>query len=88
MKIKSVAPMSDYRVLVSYENGLQCILDVKPWINGDWYGELHDVEYFNKVRPHTLLGAIEWPNGQDIAPEDIIQFGVKISEPQNALYSA
>jgi hypothetical protein len=48
-------------------------------MDGEWYLPLKNVEYFNQVRPHSLAGAIMWPDGQDIAPEDILEFGKRIT---------
>ena len=87
-KIISVRPMDDYHVFLEFADGMTRTLDVKPWIRGNWYGELANVEYFKKVRPHEFPGAIEWPDGQDIAPEDILKFG-KVCNPREAVaYSA
>ena len=76
--VSSVEPLQDYHVLIKFKDGTARELDVKPWIRGNWYSKLADIEYFKKVRPHELRGAIEWPDGQDIAPEDILEFGKKI----------
>ena len=77
-KIIDAQAVGDYCVRMEFEDGSVRVLDVKPWIRGDWYGKLSDVEYFRKVRPHSCPGSIEWPDGQDIAPEDILEFGIKV----------
>ena len=77
-KVIAAHPMMDYRVLLEFEDGTVRLLDVKPWMDGEWYTHLKDIRYFNQVRPHSLSGAIMWPEGQDIAPEDILEFGKRI----------
>ena len=79
-KIIAVHPMAEYRVLLEFEDGTVRLLDVKPWMDGEWYIHLRDKKYFSQVRPHSLSGAIMWPEGQDIAPEDILEFGKRIYE--------
>lgn len=78
-KIVAAHPMMDYRVLLEFEDGTVRLLDVKPWMDGEWYLPLKNVEYFKQVRPHSLSGAIMWPDGQNIAPEDILEFGKRIT---------
>ena len=45
-------------------------------MQGKWYGELLDIDYFRTVRIGG--GSIEWPNEQDVCPdclyEDSIPF--------------
>lgn len=85
-KIIAAHPMAEYRVLLEFEDGTVRLLDVKPWMDGEWYIHLKDKKYFSQVRPHSLSGAIMWPEGQDIAPEDILEFGKRVHDleiPQN-----
>ena len=63
----AVAPMSNYRLLVDFSNGERRIFDVKPYIKGDWFGELKDTSVFNQVMIAGL--SVEWPDGQDICPD-------------------
>lgn len=67
----SVLPLPDYRLLVEYETGEHKIFDVKPYISGDWYGELADVDTFNTVR--TCGTTVKWKGGQDIAPDELYE---------------
>ena len=65
----SVTAADDYKLRINFDNGEQKIFDVKPYIKGEWYGQLNDVDYFRKV---TVNGySLEWPNGQDICPDDL-----------------
>ena len=43
---------------------------MKPYLDRGAFRELRDVHYFNQV--HVLLGAVTWPNEQDIAPETLV----------------
>ena len=45
-KIVAAPPMMDYRVLLEFEDGTVRLLDVKPWMDGEWYLPLKNVEYF------------------------------------------
>lgn len=76
--IVSVMPMEDYRLLLTYTTGEKKIFDVKPYIYGDWYSELLDVNYFKTI--HVIDGGygIEWEHGQDIAPHELYDMSVSV----------
>lgn len=66
-KATDVIPMPDYQLKVTFDNGEQRIFDVKPYIRGDWFSELLDLNVFNAVKVDGL--SVAWPDGQDIAPD-------------------
>lgn len=71
-----VKPLEDYKLLLGFNNGEKRIFDVKPYISGDWYGELKDVKYFNMVKPDGFT--VVWPNGQDICPDELYYSGMLV----------
>lgn len=64
-----VVPLNDYMLRVSFDNGEVKEFDVKPYIRGNWYGELSDTAYFKSVFANGYT--IEWANGQDICPDEL-----------------
>lgn len=68
--VKIVKPLSDYRIYVEIEDGRNGIFDLKPYLEHGVFRELKDVSYFNQVG--IVLGAVTWPNEQDIAPETLL----------------
>ena len=75
-KIKNVVPIENYKVIITYETGEIKSFDVKPYITGEWYGELKDLNIFRSVRP--CGNTIEWLNGQDIAPHELYELSKSI----------
>ena len=71
--ILSVVGKPDKTLELRYSNGERRIFDVKPYIEGSWFGELSDDSYFKSV--HIINGGkgIEWSNGQDIAPHELYE---------------
>jgi hypothetical protein len=67
---KLVKPLPGYRIYVELENGQKGIFDLKPYLDRGVFRELRDVHYFNQV--YIFLGAVTWPNEQDIAPESLL----------------
>ena len=73
-KVISVKPLAEYRLYVEWEDGKKGTFDCKPYLIGDWYGELLDNEKFFAVRPCGKT--IEWENGQDIAPHELYDYAI------------
>ena len=74
--VVNVVPQEDYNVVVTFETGEIKKFNVKPYICGDWFGQLEDVSIFNTVRP--CGSTIEWADGQDIAPHELYELSVAI----------
>ncbi|NOT17013.1 MAG: DUF2442 domain-containing protein [Sulfuriferula sp.] len=66
----AVKPLPDYCLYVEIKNGRVGIFDVKPYLDRGVFNALRDVNYFNRVG--ILLGAITWPDEQDISPETLL----------------
>lgn len=67
--VTDVVPLANYFIEILYETGERKKFDVKPYISGDWFGQLKDLSVFNTVRPSGRT--IEWCGGQDIAPHEL-----------------
>ena len=65
----SVHPLEDYFLRVSFDNGETRDFDVKPYIRGNWYRALANLAYFKSV--FTNGYTVEWPDGQDICPDEL-----------------
>ncbi len=64
-----VAPLDNYKLSLVFDNGEHKIFDVKPLINGEWFGELQDISIFKTVK--IAGNTVEWINGQNICPDDL-----------------
>jgi hypothetical protein len=78
-RILGVEAIETYKLKLRYETGEVRIFDVKPYIQGDWFCELLNREYFAKVK--VLQGGIgiEWENGHDIAPHELYELSITTS---------
>ena len=74
--ITSVEPMSDYKVLVSFNNGERGVLDMKPYLEFGVFPRLKDVEVFQRVR--VAFDTIEWEVGVDLDPEFVYAKSLRI----------
>ncbi|MFZ3130166.1 MAG: DUF2442 domain-containing protein [Desulfosporosinus sp.] len=72
-RILKVEPVEAYKLKLNYETGEVRIFDVLPYIEGNWFGELRNKDYFRTVRVISGGFGIEWNNGQDIAPHELYE---------------
>jgi len=71
LRVVSVKPLSGTKVSVRMSNGREGIFNVSRFIRTDFFRELLDAEYFNKVA--IFFHGIGWPNGQDFGPDTIVK---------------
>ena len=78
ISVKSVRPLSEYHLLLTFENGEKKIFDMKPYLDKGIYKELKDESKFKTVR--ISFDSIEWCNNADIDPEFLYEKSKKITE--------
>ena len=78
ISVKSVRPLSEYQLLLTFENGEKKIFDMKPYLDKGIYKELKDENKFKTVR--ISFDSIEWCNNADIDPEFLYEKSEKITE--------
>ena len=83
-KILNVEPRGSDKLRLYYENGEIRLFDVRPYMSGEWYGQLEDENYFATVNVINGGTGIEWAEGQDIAPHELYELSV----PVNNAFSA
>lgn len=65
--------IKDYELLVTFSNGSRKKVDLKPYLQGEVFGELMDKSKF--VQYGLTRTTIEWANGADLAPEFLYEIG-------------
>lgn len=68
--VKTVKALPGHRIAVETEGGQCGVFDLTPCLDHGVFRELKDPAYFQRV--DVVLGAVTWPNGQDIAPETLL----------------
>ena len=63
--VKSVRPLADYELEVSFDNGETRRFDVKPYLGRGIFVRLRDQDVFRAVR--VVAGSVEWANGLDLS---------------------
>jgi len=76
-KVIFVTAKEPYRLFVRLDDGRELLLDIRPLVERHqslW--RLRHAQYFQKVQIDEI-GAICWPEGEDIAPEAIESYILK-----------
>ncbi|MDF1618756.1 DUF2442 domain-containing protein [Petrocella sp. FN5] len=67
LAVTNVKPLSDYQLLITFDNSEKRLFDMKPYLDKGIYRELKDESKFKSVR--VSFDSIEWCNEADIDPE-------------------
>jgi len=65
--VKNVKPLTDFKLLLTFENNEERIFDMNPFLNKGIFRELQDTDMFDTV--HISFDTIQWKNGADLCPE-------------------
>lgn len=77
--IKEVKALDDRHIYLKYEDGKEKVYDMKHLIDKiKFYEKLKDKEYFKLVKP--CHDSVEWPNGEDVCPENLYYESVDYTE--------
>ena len=70
-RIKGVRHIKDYRLEITFANGMRAELDFKSKIvgRGGVFKPLEDIEFFRQVKVAPEIGTLVWPNGVDFCPD-------------------
>jgi hypothetical protein len=66
-RIKAVAALPDFRLLLTFDNAEERIFDMRPYLTNGVFAELADESLFRSV--HVCFDTVEWGNGADLCPE-------------------
>jgi hypothetical protein len=75
--VKDVAYVSQYKLLVTFENGVVKLVDLKPYLDGEVFEPLKDINYFKTVRVNADIDTIVWDNDADVSPDFLYEIGVE-----------
>ena len=65
--ITAVSPQDNYLLLLTFENGEQRYMDMKPYLCRGVFKELADKDMFNTA--YLSFDTVAWKNEIDLAPE-------------------
>ena len=84
LDVVAVEAGAGHTVVVTWTDGFVGRFDVSSYLKhcpASWQCVLDD-SYFKQVRVAETGDTIEWPNGQDVAPENLYEQAVPVSTAQ------
>jgi hypothetical protein len=67
-RVVSFQIVDRYTIHVEFDDGLKRTINLEPILHGPIFRPLRDPTLFDQVSLNMDFGALEWPNGADIAP--------------------
>jgi hypothetical protein len=65
--IKSVKPLEEYKLLLTFKNNEERIFDMSEYLDKGIFTELKNKKMFRTA--HVSFDTVEWANGADLDPE-------------------
>lgn len=78
--VKDGKYVSDYRLLLTFNDEITKIVDLKPYLKGSIFEPLKNIEYFKTVKVNSDIDTIVWENCADISPDFLYEIGETISK--------
>ncbi|MEI6647252.1 MAG: DUF2442 domain-containing protein [bacterium] len=69
--VKKVVAVQGCKLYLEMEDGRSGYFDVTPLLKNKFFWSLKDPNYFKQVK--IVLGALTWPNEEDIDPEIVMK---------------
>src|SRR5438067_4702745 len=79
--VKDVKYLSEYKLLLSFEDGSVRQVDLAPHLDGEVFEPLKDISDFKSVHLNSELETIVWKNGADMSPDFLYEISVPVSKP-------
>ena len=73
--VRSAKYLSDYKLLIGFDNGAARIVDLKRHLNGEIFRPLKNLAYFRRVRVDPDIETIVWDNDADFSPDFLFAIG-------------
>lgn len=78
--VKDVAHVSDYKLLLTFEDGSIRLVDLEPHLEGEIFEPLREVNYFKTAYVDPEVDTIVWENGADMSPDFLYEIGVVVTK--------
>jgi len=85
--VKNVKYLSEYKLLLTFEDSAVKIVDLMPYLDGEIFEPLRDIDYFKTVRVNSDIDTIVWENGADFSPEFLYEIGLEVKGNRAELLS-
>jgi len=73
--VKDVTYISAYKLLLTFEDGVAKLVDLEPYLDGEIFEPLRDIDYFKTVHLNPDIDTIVWDNDADLSPDFLYEIG-------------
>lgn len=73
--VKKVKYISGYELAITFEDNATKVVDLGPFLVGEIFEPLKDINYFKKVEINRDIDTIVWDNGADLSPDFLYEIG-------------
>lgn len=74
-RITEAEYIKDYKILLTFNNGIKKIIDLERDLWGEMFEPLKDKNLFQQFRVDKDIHTIVWPNGADFSPDSLYNIG-------------
>lgn len=67
-KITAFEIVKPYTLRITFDDGIQRVINFEPVLHGYYYAPLRDLALFNQVRLDPEVHTLVWPNDADFDP--------------------
>ncbi|HEX7723633.1 MAG TPA: DUF2442 domain-containing protein [Pyrinomonadaceae bacterium] len=78
--VKDVKYLSEYKLLLSFEDGSLRQVDLAPHLDGEVFELLKEIGNFKSVHLNADLDTIVWKNGADMSPDFLYEISVPVAK--------
>jgi hypothetical protein len=64
-RVQSFAIVSPYTLRITFDDGIEQVIDFRPVLAGELFGPLQDMALFNQVKIDPEVKTVVWLNGAD-----------------------
>jgi hypothetical protein len=68
VKITAVEIIRPYTLCITFDDGVERVINFEPVLYGHYYGPLRDLSLFNQVQLDPEVHTLVWPNDADFDP--------------------
>ena len=67
-RVVSFNILAPFTLRIAFDDGTEQAVDFSPVLEGNLYGPLREISFFNQVRLDPEVHTLVWPNGADFDP--------------------
>ena len=83
--VKDVKYVSEYKLLLTFEDGAMKLVDMEPHLDGEIFEPLKNIDYFKTVLVNPDIDTIVWENDADFSPDFLYEIGIKVENTEAVL---